>query len=131
MLTRTELRRIARARLQDARVLLRGRRYDGAFYLCGYAVELALKARICTVLRWQGFPSTPAEFQGLASFKVHDLKTLLHLTDREARIKASRSPEWSVVLGWNPEVRYNPPGSVNRADAVVMINSVETLLKVR
>ena len=88
MLTRTQLRRIARARLEDARVLLRGRRYDGAFYLCGYAAELALKARICTVHGWQGFPSTQAEFQGLASFKVHELKTLLHLTDREARIKA-------------------------------------------
>ena len=89
MLTRTQLRKIARARIQDSRVLLRGRRYDGAVYLCGYAVELALKARICTVLHWQGFPSTRKEFEGLSSFKVHELEILLRLTGREEKIKAS------------------------------------------
>ena len=130
MLTRTQLRRIAHARLQDARVLLRGRRYDSALYLCGYAVELALKARICTVLHWQGFPSTQAEFKGLASFKVHELETLLHLTGREAKIRASYMTEWSVVVQWNPEERYNPVGTAIRADVISMIKSVETLLRV-
>jgi hypothetical protein len=121
---------MAYARLQDARVLLRGRRYDSALYLCGYAVELALKARICTVLRWQGFPSTSAEFQGLASFRVHDLETLLHLSGREAKITASYTTEWSVVVNWDPEARYKPVGSASRAAVVSMIKSVETLLRV-
>jgi HEPN domain-containing protein len=129
MLTRTQLRKIARARIQDARVLLRGRRYDGAVYLCGYAIELALKARICTVLRWQGFPSTRKEFEGLSSFKVHELDILLHLTGREARIKASYIAEWSAVAQWDPEARYKPVGSANRAAATLMISSAETLLK--
>jgi HEPN domain-containing protein len=116
MLTRAELRKIARARIQDARVLFRGRRYDGAVYLCGYAVELALKARICTVLHWPGFPSTSAEFKGLQSFKVHELDVLLRLAGREAKIKASYPVDWSVVTQWDPEVRYQPIGSANRAD---------------
>ena len=46
-----ELRKIAKARLKDAEALLAAHRYDGAIYLCGYAVELALKARICQTLK--------------------------------------------------------------------------------
>jgi hypothetical protein len=40
-----ELDKLAKARLDDARALLAANRFDGATYLCGYAVELALKAR--------------------------------------------------------------------------------------
>jgi HEPN domain-containing protein len=47
MISRTDLRAIARALLRDAEALLAAKRYDGAFHICGYAVELALKARIC------------------------------------------------------------------------------------
>jgi HEPN domain-containing protein len=47
MIRTTDVEEIARARLQDADILLTSERYDGAIYLCGYAVELALKARIC------------------------------------------------------------------------------------
>jgi hypothetical protein len=83
MITARNLRAIARARLRDARVLLRARRWDGAVYLCGYAVELALKARICQTLKWAGFPETPAEFKGLQSVKTHDLEMLLHLSGIE------------------------------------------------
>ena len=86
MLLTPEVRRIAVARLLDAKVLLKAKRYDGAVYLCGYAVELVLKARICKTLKWKGYPETKGEFDRLASFKVHDLDVLLRLTPR-------RSPE--------------------------------------
>lgn len=56
MISTKDLKAIARARLRDAHLLLRAKRFDGAFYLCGYAVELALKARICRTLKWAGFP---------------------------------------------------------------------------
>ncbi|MCB0065385.1 MAG: HEPN domain-containing protein [Caldilineaceae bacterium] len=69
-----------KARLEDAEVLLAANRYDGAMYLCGYAVELALKARICRTLKWAGYPSTRKEFEGYQSLRTHDLKVLLHLS---------------------------------------------------
>jgi len=50
MLDKKEINEIARARLEDAEVLFSARRYDGAVYLCGYAVELGLKSRICNTL---------------------------------------------------------------------------------
>ena len=57
MLSVLELRKIVRARLRDAEVLHRARRYDASVYLCGCAVEMGLKARACRTLRWPGFPS--------------------------------------------------------------------------
>jgi len=60
MISTRDLRAIARARLRDAQVLLTGKRFDGAFYLAGYAVELALKARVCRTLKWPDFPKERA-----------------------------------------------------------------------
>ena len=60
-----ELRKLARTRLKDAAVLFSSNRYDGSIYLCGYTIDLALKARICRTLNWSEFPETNAEFQGL------------------------------------------------------------------
>ena len=64
MIARSDLRNIARARLRDAEMLLRARRYDGAVYLCGYSVEIALKARICRTSGWREFPETNRDFEG-------------------------------------------------------------------
>lgn len=55
MINKREIKKIAKARLKDAEVLAASRRYEGAIYLCGYAVELGLKARICLTLKWPGF----------------------------------------------------------------------------
>ena len=46
MIDRAELRKIARERLKDAEALLKAGRYDGAVYLGGYVVELALKSQL-------------------------------------------------------------------------------------
>ena len=56
MISTRDLRSISRARLRDAEELLAARRYDGAFYLAGCAVESALKARACRTLKWTEFP---------------------------------------------------------------------------
>jgi HEPN domain-containing protein len=45
MVSRTDLVRRARAHLRDAEILVSEQRYAGAVYLCGYAVEIAMKAR--------------------------------------------------------------------------------------
>lgn len=62
MLDRSELKKIAQARIEDGEILLNSHRYDGSIYLCGYAVEIALKERICRTLGWSGYPSTRREF---------------------------------------------------------------------
>jgi hypothetical protein len=130
MISRIDLRKIARARLKDSNVLFLNRRYDGAVYLCGYVIEIALKAKITTTLKWStGFPSTQAEFKNLQSFKTHNLDMLLRLSGIERKIKTALLAEWSIVVTWDPEVRYKPIGSASKADAKNMIDATSNLLK--
>ena len=68
MIAVEELDRIARARLDDAKSLLASGRFDCATYVCGYAVEVALKARICRTLNWSEFPATGGEFALIRAF---------------------------------------------------------------
>ena len=128
MIGRSELEKIARARVADSEVLLDAGRNDGAIYLCGYAVEMALKARICTTLGWSEYPSSRAEFQKYQSFRTHDLDTLLHLCGLEAQIKKKLLGAWSVVAMWDPEIRYRAPGTASRDEAAQMIESSKVLL---
>lgn len=130
MIPSKELRKIARARLRDAEVLLSSKRYDGAVYLCGYAVEMALKVRVCRSLGWRDFPDTAREFEGLATFRTHDLERLLHLSGSERKIVGSPSlkARWSVVQQWRPEKRYASIGTAKRVDAKDMIASARTIM---
>jgi hypothetical protein len=105
MIPAGDLRKIAHAWLKEAEVLQLAKRYEGAVYLCGYAVEIALKGRICRALKWASHPSTRGDFEGYQSFRTHDLDILLHLSAREAKIKAGHLAEWSILAAWDPSVR--------------------------
>ncbi|MBI4471948.1 MAG: HEPN domain-containing protein [Acidobacteria bacterium] len=128
MIVTNDLKSTARARLRDAEVLLKAKRFDGAFYLCGYAVELALKARICRTLKWPGFPETNKEFEGLQSIKTHDLEILLRFSGVEDRVKTKYFAEWSQVLDWNSQKRYQSSGQTTSQQATDMVTCAKRLL---
>jgi HEPN domain-containing protein len=128
MIPVAELDSIARARIEDAKALLTAGRFDGATYLCGYAVELALKARICRTLNWAEFPSTDREFQAYRSFQTHELDVLLRLSGQEDRIKQNHFPLWNDVAAWNVRSRYNVVGTAQESDARTMIEAADNLL---
>ena len=128
MILIAELRKIARGRLMDAEALFRAGRYDGAIYLCGYAVEIALKARICRTLKWLGYPATRKQFEGYQSFRTHDLDILLHLSGAESKIKTNYFAEWSIVATWDSTVRYRPIGSATAQDVDDMIKSGKAIV---
>jgi HEPN domain-containing protein len=128
MIDQAELLRIAEERLKDAETLLAAARYEGAIYLGGYVVELALKCKICRTLNWKSFPETKKEFQPYQSFKTHDLDVLLSLSGVEDKIRTGYLAEWSSVAIWAPEARYNPIGSANKVDTELLVESAKTLL---
>ena len=130
MIRVTELDRIAQARLEDAKTLLEAGRYDGATYLCGYAVEVALKARICRVLNWPDFPSSGGEFKNYTSFQTHDLDVLLRLSGQESRVKQQHFALWTTVAVWKAEWRYNVIGTAKASAAEAIIQAVEALLQI-
>jgi HEPN domain len=118
VLTVRQLREIARERIKDAEALFRAERYEGAMYICGYAVEIALKARICKTLHWPDFPQTDKEFKQNPKynlFKTHLLKLLLSYSGREDQIRNRFTAEWSLVDSWDPQSRYNPTIKTTRA----------------
>ena len=120
---------MAQARLEDAEVLLQAGRFDSAVYLCGYAIELALKARICLNLNWKEYPFSKAEFQKYQSFRTHELEILLHISGAEAIVKNKYFKEWSDVSTWDPEMRYMPVGSTSQQYAQDMISATKTFLR--
>ena len=116
--------------MDDAELLAQSNRAEGAQYLCGYSVELALKARICGVLNWSGFPENRKEFENLGSFRTHKLDVLLRLSGQEERIKADHLWAWSVIVEWVPEVRYKPIGKTDLIEVVIMLSAASTLMDV-
>jgi HEPN domain-containing protein len=125
MVLLADLEKLAQEHLNDAAALLAAGRYDGGVHLCGYAVEIALKARICNTLGWKKFPDSGHEYR---SFLIHDLDVLLHLSGRENHIRTTLLGEWSNVASWRPEVRYKPVGHASAPDLTQMIESAKKLL---
>ena len=132
MLERSELTKIAKARIRDAEILHESGRYDGSTYLCGYAIEMALKARICKNLKMEGFPSSKKEFKDKKKLRTHDLDNLLSFSGMEEKIKTNEEclVAWSEVGDWDPQIRYNPIGSFTDKDSKSMIDSSKKLLSV-
>jgi hypothetical protein len=124
-----DLEEISAARLLDGKVLYGARRFDGAFYISGYAIELALKARICKTLQWNGFPDTNKEFERFSSFRVHDLAVLLKLTGLESIVMTQHVAEWSIVAAWKPQARYAQIGTVGERQANRMLEAIEILVR--
>ena len=103
--------------------------YDGVVYLCGYAVELALKARICETLNWSGYPATNREFRDYQSFRTHDLKVLLRLSGQESKIMPDLPDTWWAVSNWNPDLRYRIPGSASQSGAATLLERMRQVMQ--
>jgi hypothetical protein len=97
-------------------------------YIAGYAVECALKARICTVLAWSDFRT----FGDYARpMKTHDLVFLLGFTGLEETLYgAEHFTDWSVVSKWEPDIRYEPSSSVSRGQANGMLDAARRLIHI-
>ena len=126
MPTRTDLQKLAIIRLQEAEHLERKGFYDGCVYLCGYVLELALKARICRVLGLSSYPD--AKDVGRL-FKTHDFDVLKLLAGLEEETTLAKNKalfrNWSTATQWTPEHRYLPPGTYNRKKAKQVLSSIK------
>jgi HEPN domain-containing protein len=125
MATRKQLQALAHLRLREAEALFDAGFFDGCAYLCGYVVELALKARICATLGVDEYPEKASRLK--EAFRTHDFDDLKLLARMEHEFSAPR-PEllsnWSIASKWKPERRYDPPGSYNRAEAEEILNAI-------
>ena len=105
------------------RLYSKKRRYHASFYMAGYAVEMAVKYKICKMYFFtQGFPETNGELQQyyrqiktkgvraiilkIHEIKNHDLAKLLLYSGEEYNIKKNHFTEWLIALQWSPGMRY-------------------------
>ncbi|HYM13043.1 MAG TPA: HEPN domain-containing protein [Bryobacterales bacterium] len=102
-----EFQNLALERLEDARALLAAKRYAGAYYLAGYAIECALKACISGLTMQDDFPPKDA-----ARYYVHDLAKLLESAGLGARLREEAASNerfeanWATAKDWTEEARY-------------------------
>jgi HEPN domain-containing protein len=123
MATRDELNELALLRLREAEVLFEAGLYDGCVYLCGYVVELALKARICSILGIAEYP------EHRRHFRTHDFDELKLLSGLEQKITATQPAllqNWSIATEWKPEWRYQPVGTYGQPEAKKVLEAIKT-----
>jgi len=113
-------------RLREAEALFTAGLYDGCAYLCGYVVELALKARICATLDLNEYPEKVSR-RLKEAFWTHDFDDLKLLAGMENELSANHPDvwaNWSIASKWNPNWRYEPEGSYDKVTAEEILNAI-------
>jgi HEPN domain-containing protein len=114
---RNDFKTVARLRVAEARCLLDAGHYAGAYYLCGYAVECALKAVIAKQFRQHSWPDRNL----VRDIYTHDTSKLLGLAGltQDQKQKASADQRfainWVLVTDWSEQSRYIAAGSARDA----------------
>jgi HEPN domain-containing protein len=110
--------------LDEAEALYKAGRYDGCAYLCGYVVELALKAAICATFGVADYPEKGSRLR--ESLKTHDLDDLKLFSGMEEAFTANPAllANWSVASKWKPERRYDPRGTYDQVAARSILDAV-------
>jgi HEPN domain-containing protein len=126
MATRNQLKDLAQLRLREAEALFDAGLYDGCAYLCGYVVELALKARICATLNLDEYPQEGRLKDAFRTHNLDDLKLLAGMQNDPAANTPAFLTNWSFATKWRPERRYEPQGSYNREAATEILDAVRT-----
>ncbi len=107
-MNRSDLKLLSLIRLREARVLLKNKNYEGAYYLCGYVIECGLKACIAKKTKRYDFPDKKA----VNDSYCHNLATLVNTAglsielDKEKKSYSIFESNWSTVKDWSQVSRY-------------------------
>ncbi|MDR0337430.1 MAG: hypothetical protein LBI18_10100 [Planctomycetaceae bacterium] len=127
MQTPQEIESLAWERLDEAHILYENKKFDGAFYLAGYAVELILKVRICNLFNIPNLFEESSQsiniITGISelrrSVKIHNLQLLLVYSGlkKEFDIKVRNDPNFEdinsyLIQKWSEQSRYHVVGTV-------------------
>ncbi len=104
----------SRRRFEDALALHNCRRWSGAVYIGGYAIECSLKALICYEENASNFKDTSVFKQGLQGASMHNLAILFSkIPGLQRTISLDRTDSyknaWKTIASvWiNDELRYS------------------------
>jgi HEPN domain-containing protein len=108
--TRLEFQELAGHRLDEAKALLDAEKWDGAYYLAGYAVELALKS--CIIKRLMATDAFPDRKFSEHCY-THSIEKLVVLANLEVlkRLDSASNlaleDNWQILKLWSEEKRYH------------------------
>lgn len=108
-MNRSDFQKLTWERLKDAQALLQKHRYSGAYYLCGYSIECALKACIAKKTKKFDFPP---ERKSIENIYTHDFEKLIGAAELKVKldkdIKSNKDLErnWAIVKDWKETSRY-------------------------
>lgn len=108
ILNRDILQELANIRYNEAKTLLENEMYDGAYYLSGYVIELALKACIAKQTKKYDFPDKDT----VKNSYTHNLKDLLKVAALAQKFNTDSGKNkqlgdnWAIVVNWSEEKRY-------------------------
>jgi len=150
MKTVAQIKELANTRLEEAEILCASAKYDGAFYLAGYSVELMLKAKVCEHFKIDNlFDKNGCAIQGIGDLRkvveTHDINLLLIFSGLEEKFRKAKIRNTKLrnayrfftastgdKTDWNEQVRYLPINSKSENDVKEFINLLgdeEGLLK--
>ncbi len=123
-MTRADLQKLAELRIEEAEILLKARKYAGAYYLAGYAVECGLKACVAKKTKRFEFPDK----QLVLDSYTHTIEKLVSVAglksqrDADAASDTSLLANWGTVKDWTEESRYERTRT--RAEAYRLFNAI-------
>lgn len=124
---RPDLQLLAKAKIDDARLLVAHHRAGNAYYLAGYAVELGLKACIARQVLAEVIPDR----RFLSAVYDHDLERLVIAADLADRFAERRRSDplfaasWVNVRGWSPTSRYQDATIEQAREMVLAVGDPE------
>jgi len=108
-MNRNDFKQFSSIRLKEARVLLKNKNYEGAYYLCGYVIECALKACIAKNTKRYDFPPDKKTVEAIY---VHDIEKLVKAAGLDIKLNGETksnqtfASNWGTVKDWKESSRY-------------------------
>lgn len=148
MIPIADFEQTAREKLLDAKCLLDGERFDGAIYMAGYALEIAIKVKLCHSKEMPAFPDTYNEWKDVAgalkkfdntwkkpdnafdkeskSWKEHLSEELVEKLDEPLKSQILVDRDWNKVRIWSVDLRYRR-NMATKSQATGFINAIENI----
>ncbi len=119
-MNRAAWQQLAEDRIAEARALLAGQFWSGAYYLAGYAIECGLKSCVLARVDSDGVIFREKKFSERCW--THDLIELVKLAALDAARDADAAVNPARFQNWSEESRYVRQG---RADAEQLVNAID------
>lgn len=136
-----EIKQLAYERLSEAQILCENAKYDGAFYLTGYSIELMLKAKVCEHLGIDNLFDEQCQIYSISEVrkaaKTHDIAVLLMFSGLRNKFEIAKginkvleqtNARLFAVSGrclWNEQSRYQLVGSQNSENVQKLIELLQ------